>query len=168
MTAKYHPKHVQTLFSKSAETVRLWTIEFANFLSLDANPTSGHRRYTDDDLAVVAHIAARKGQGATNEQITAELQNGQRGDPPREALALVVADESSDLEILQETIADLREQVAMANTRADRSEGAIQAVTGVLNEAHRNEVERLERRLTDTTQQLIAAREEIARLKAKG
>lgn len=167
MTAKYHPKQIQQIFNKSAETVRLWSIEYAAFLSLDANPSSGHRRYTDDDLAVFAHVNVRKGEGATTEQVIAELTNGQRTELPRETLALVVADERSELAILQETVVDLREQITRANTRADRAEGAIQAVTAAMNEMHRNEIERLERRLSESEQRARELIEENARLKAK-
>jgi DNA-binding transcriptional MerR regulator len=172
VSMKYQPKHVQALFSKSPETIRSWSVDFSPFLSVDANPTSGgHRRYTDDDLRVFAHINIRKAEAATNEQISAELTNGQRAEPPREVSAIIAADEKSELaliETLQETIADLREQVAMANTRADRSEGAIQAVTAVLNEAHRAEIERLEKRLADKERGIRELLEENARLKAKG
>lgn len=130
MTTKYQPKHVQQLFSKSSETIRTWSVDFSAFLSLDANPTSGHRRYTDDDLRVLALVNYRKADGASNETISAELANGQRAEPPREASAIVAADERSELlmlqiqlETAQETMTQLRDQIAKSNTRADRAEG---------------------------------------------
>lgn len=169
-TMKYQPKHIQQLFSKSPETIRSWGLEFSSFLSLDANPTSGHRRYNDDDLRVFAYVNIRKAEGASNETISAELANGQRAEPPREVSAIVAADERSELmmlqiqlETLQDTNAQLQEQIARATTRADRAEGAVAAI----HDMHAAEVERLEKRLTETQAALLQSREEIARLKAR-
>lgn len=129
-TLKYQPKHVQQIFSKSSETMRSWSQSFASFLSLDANPTSGHRRYNDDDLRVFAYVNIRKAEGASTETINAELANGQRAEPPREVSAIIAADERSELmmlqiqiETLQETTTELRDQLTKAMTAKDRAEG---------------------------------------------
>lgn len=169
-TIKYQPRHVQQLFSKSPETIRQWSMDFRAYLSVDANPSSGHRRYVDDDLTVFSHINIRKAEGASNDMIAAELANGQRATPPREPSAIVAADERSEvmllqsqLESAQETISDLQEQIASATTRADRADGAI----AYSDSLHRAEIERLERRLSDKEQEIRQLIEQNATLKAK-
>ena len=169
---KYQPKHVQQLFSKSPETIRLWSLEFAQFLSTDANPGSGggHRRYTDDDLRVFSHINIRKAEGATNESISAELTNGQRATPPRDVVAIIAADEKSEVMLLQNqvielevTVSELRESLTWATTRADRAEGAIAYSDGL----HRAEIERLEKRLDDKESLIRDLYQQLTRHEAK-
>ncbi len=149
---KYQPKHIQQVLGKSAETVRSWSVEFAEFLSAEANPSSGHRRYTDEDLQVLSYVNYRKAEGATQEQIVDELAGGQRADPPQEPAAVVAASERGEITLLhvrlaeaEQRIHDLEQQLAEAQTRADRAEGAI----AYSDNLHRAELERVERRLAD-------------------
>lgn len=166
---RYQPRHLQQIFNKSPETIRQWSLEFARFLSVDANPSTGHRRYTDDDLGVLAYVNLRKGEGATLDQITVELANGQRARPPQEPSAIVAADERGELLILQAqleqaqgVIAELRQAVADARSRADRAEGALSHSDSL----HAAEVGRLERRLDEREQTIRELYRHIARLEA--
>lgn len=157
---KYQPKHLQQLFNKSPETIRQWSLDFAGFLSVDANPDTGHRRYTDDDLRVFSYVNVRKGEGATPEQINAELAQGQRLEPPQEPSAIVAADERSEtillsirLEQAQGVISDLQQQLQDTRTERDKALGALENADKLRHE-----------QIDDLRQQLTQANEEIRKL----
>lgn len=159
-------------FDISRQTVSNWCHEFERFLSPTANPPVGaQRRFADADLQVFALIHRQKRAGLTFEEIAAALAIGERDEPPTD----IATTTNGAMERLQQRIIILenqirdterqaQEQIARATTRADRAEGAMAAV----NDMHRAEVERLEKRLTDTQAALLQSREEIARLKAGG
>lgn len=166
---KYQPRHLQQLFNKSPETIRQWSIDYGAYLSIDANPSTGHRRYTDDDLRVLSYVNYRKSEGATPEQILAELANGQRAEPPQEPSAIVAADERGEMTLLQVQleqahgmITHLRSQLDEVRSRADRAEGALRHS----DELHAAEVARLERRLDDKEQLIRDLYRQLARFEA--
>lgn len=83
----------------SAQTIRRWTDEFADYLSGAALPDSGkNRRYTEDDLAVFALVNGMKDLGYTFEDIHASLAAGQRG---QVELDKQIEQSSNKLELLQ-------------------------------------------------------------------
>lgn len=80
---KYSTLQTATMFSISRETVRLWTEEFAAYLSPTATPSQGrHRQYTDEDMTVFALIHRMKGEGSVYEDIHIALRRGDREQPP--------------------------------------------------------------------------------------
>lgn len=86
----YSAIQVATLFNSARETVRKWAVEFERELSPTANPGDGRQRiFTDNDLEVIALIVEMKGQGKLYSDIHAALANGQRGQPPPGAVAIV-------------------------------------------------------------------------------
>lgn len=159
-------------FGVSRTTVSNWCHEFSRFLSPTANPPVGsQRRFTDGDLQVLALIYRQKRTGLTFEEIAAALASGERDEPPMDiATTTNVALERLQQRIvflenqLRDTERQSNEQLTKANTRADRAEGAVAAI----HDMHAAEVERLEKRLTETQAALLQSREEIARLKAEG
>jgi DNA-binding transcriptional MerR regulator len=78
----YTSRHLATLFGVTIETIRLWTIEFADYLSPTARPgTNKIRLYSQSDLEVMTLVAEFKVQNRTYTEIHATLKSGQRGEP---------------------------------------------------------------------------------------
>jgi predicted nucleic acid-binding Zn-ribbon protein len=109
---------------------------------------------------VFSYVNIRKGEGATPEQINAELAQGQRMEPPQEPAAIVAADERSELILLsikleqaQETITDLNQQLQDTRTERDKALGALENADTLRRE-----------QVDDLRQQLAQANEEIRKL----
>jgi DNA-binding transcriptional MerR regulator len=98
----YSSKHLELIHNVSHETVRRWAEEFAEFLSVTANPGKGkHRIFTDEDMQVLSLVAEYKDRNSTYEDIHAALRSGQRGDmptlPPPEVQAIVLGENEKRL-----------------------------------------------------------------------
>lgn len=76
--------NVQNLFDVSAQTVRNWTKEFEDYLSMSATPKEkgSKRSYTAEDLTVFALVVEKTQSGATYEDIRLALKNGERAQAP--------------------------------------------------------------------------------------
>ncbi len=130
----------------SVQTVRSWSVEFADFLSpgarrtLSATGGQGQRRYVDADLALFEHVKAMLAQGATFEEARRRLQEltpEERASPPvptrppatppepgAASAALVVGDLFRALaEAHRGEVEALRVALAQAVARAERAEG---------------------------------------------
>jgi len=70
----YRPTEIARSLDVSPSTIRRWSELFADHLSALAKPTEPgqHRKYTEDDLAVLSYIASRTIAGVSLEEI-AEL-----------------------------------------------------------------------------------------------
>ncbi len=78
----FTPKQVADSLNLSSTTIRNYSRLWADYLSPSANPQAGQGRiYTEDDLAVMATIAALRDSQATTDQIRAALDAGQRLEP---------------------------------------------------------------------------------------
>ena len=128
---EYTSRHAVILYKVTAETIRAWSEEFSDFLSVMANPGKGrHRVFTDEDMQVFAYISERKKQGALFEQIHAELANGSRGVPPPlppEEIQMLVADEQEkrlglEVEHLQLSLGRLKQQYEDTLARAQQAD----------------------------------------------
>lgn len=79
----YTSKDICDYFAITRETVRLWSVTFADYLSPGATPAKGQQRnYNDDDLAVFALVSEMRAAGDNTDNILATLASGQRGDVP--------------------------------------------------------------------------------------
>lgn len=77
---------IQRLYDVSPQTVRNWTNEFAQYLSMSATPKAGQRRqYTLEDLTVFTLVKDMTDKGFTYEEIGVSLGNGDRGEVPEGA-----------------------------------------------------------------------------------
>ena len=75
---------VAKLFSKSPMTIGRWVDTFGAYLSHTAKSTdSTERRFSDDDLRVLALVWMMREQGNEFELITAALAAGERADAPQ-------------------------------------------------------------------------------------
>ena len=80
----FTPKQVADSLNLSSTTIRNYSRLWSDYLSPSANPQAGQGRiYTEDDLAVMATIAALRDSQATTDQIRAALDAGQRLEPMR-------------------------------------------------------------------------------------
>lgn len=80
----FTPKQIADNLNLSSTAIRNYGRIWSDFLSADANPDPGQpRRYSEDDAAVLATIAALRSKGATPDQIRAALEEGQRLEPAR-------------------------------------------------------------------------------------
>ena len=65
---------IATMLNISRGTVRAWTAEFAEYLSVDANPDKGEvRSFDDNDVRVFYYVWLRRGQHVGYSEILAEL-----------------------------------------------------------------------------------------------
>ncbi len=78
----FTPKQVADSLNLSSTTIRNYSRLWSEYLSPSANPQAGQGRlYTEDDLAVMATIAALRDNQATADQIREALDAGQRLEP---------------------------------------------------------------------------------------
>ncbi len=127
----YNSRQTAALFGVALETIRNWGSEFREYLSPTANPGRGrHRKYSREDLAVLALVNDMKNRGMTFAEVHVALRNGQRGYPPdlapTDVQALVVNERekrlSIEVEALQLTIANLQEQLTEAKKRLEEAD----------------------------------------------
>src|SRR5690348_3968566 len=79
----YSSRQIAALYSVSIETIRVWTLEFAEYLSPTAQPGRNKNRvYTVTDLEVLSLVAELKNQGKVFSDIHLALKAGQRGAAP--------------------------------------------------------------------------------------
>src|SRR4051794_16913775 len=79
----YTTRQIAALYSVSIETIRIWTLEFAEYLSPTAQPGRNKNRvYTVSDLEVLALVSELKGQGKIFSDVHLALKAGQRGAAP--------------------------------------------------------------------------------------
>ena len=78
----FTPKQVADSLNLSSTTIRNYSRLWSEYLSPSANPQAGQGRlYTEDDLAVMATIAALRDRQATADQVREALDAGQRLEP---------------------------------------------------------------------------------------
>lgn len=149
----YATRHVARLLNITEESIRLWTKEFAPYLSPTALPTPGrHRRYTDADLAVLALVSQMRDIGHLYEDIHTALAAGQRAQAPQETITTILEQSSrSELALVERGFAQLqlerdqlKQQIAELNIQNSRLEGQLDRAERELLQA-REEIIRLHR-----------------------
>jgi DNA-binding transcriptional MerR regulator len=127
--AKYSTKHLGTLFGVTPETIRLWTAEFAEYLSPTAHPGPNRARYyTQEDLDVLTLVANLKADGIVFTEIHASLRAGQRGDAavqsPDEISEIATANREQrlalEVERLHRQLAEVRHELESQRKVADQ------------------------------------------------
>lgn len=94
--------NIQSLFDVSAQTVRNWTKEFEDYLSMSATPKEkgSKRSYTPEDLTVFALVVEKTQSGATYEDIRLALKSGERAQAPEMVDEPDITDTLSSREII--------------------------------------------------------------------
>lgn len=100
MSAYYTTKQASELSGASRQVIRVYTTRYARWLSTEATPQPGmDRRFTADDLKLLAFIYQRTAAGETHEQVIERLQAGEleqfAWQPPEPAPEPQSADESA-------------------------------------------------------------------------
>lgn len=76
-TSRYRqPQEVASRLEVSPSTLRRWSEEFSEFLSLEAGSADGkqHRRYSDEDLTTLVTVKGLMAEGLTYEQVRERLE----------------------------------------------------------------------------------------------
>ena len=141
----YPPRHIAVQFSVSGTTVRRWSEVFHRHLS--ASATTAPRRYTEQDIAVMARIKRLSESGMRIDEIDKMLEQSEPlpptepptepQEPPTTALQTFNALVDTQHQIAQ-TLAGLADvtalvaQIAVLNERVSRLERAAHKHTGVV------------------------------------
>lgn len=136
------------MFGISHETVRKYTIDFAEFMSEGANPDEkgAHRVYTESDLRVFSLIAGMKNTNHTDDDIRATLVAGAEGE-----LSELIDDRSIKLSpnmqimLAKQEITNLRTELEASNKqgqvwrdKANKLEGQIELLNTQLEQQSGN------------------------------
>jgi DNA-binding transcriptional MerR regulator len=135
--SSYKNKDIQELFDISADTVRVWSEEFKEYLSPLANPGSGrHRIFNDDDLSVFALVSSIKDKGLTYAEAHAALQAGQRGDVPELIEGRAIELQSNlELQIIKQKNEALQQERDNALQRVQNLQSQVSNLEGQLERA---------------------------------
>ena len=141
----YPPRHLAVQFSVSGTTIRRWSEVFHRHLS--ATATTAPRRYTEQDIAVMARIKRLSDSGMRIEEIDKLLDQSEPlppteppttpQDAPTTALTTFNALVDTQQQIAQ-TLAGLADvaalvaQIAVLNERVTRLERAAHKHTGIV------------------------------------
>ena len=129
----YTSRQIAALYSVSIETIRVWTMEFAEYLSPTAQPGKNKNRvYTIADLEVLSLVSELKRQGKVFSDIHLALRAGQRGPAPnlepQEIQAITYGEHEKRLSLevdhLQHAILRLTEQLKDAEAKAAEAQAA--------------------------------------------
>src|SRR4051812_5253317 len=108
---KYSPGELATLLKQSSENIRLWSIEFAPYLSKSAVPEKRgkHRAYDESDVSVLALVADYTNRNIPFEQIHKALANDERLMPSISPSG--IAAQQSQLVALQTKLAEIEQSL---------------------------------------------------------
>lgn len=123
MDTFYTSNQAAKIYDVSLQTINHWAGQFKEHLSPTANPGGRRkRRFSVEDMKVLALISDMKNEGSTFEDIRATLQTGQRGDAPTvdpdQVQAIVVGEAETRLALendrLQQMLVEAHNKLAMA------------------------------------------------------
>lgn len=152
----FSTKHAQALFRvASPQTIRNWANEFQNYLSPSAKPGSGNaRRFSEEDMRVLALIAEISSQGRPFEVVHAALASGQRGELPN------LTPEEIDVLVAGEVERHLSLQLHEARDIAQRLQDELDALKVVVQPLH-DETVRLKAQLEEAHKQVEDYRQQV-------
>ena len=125
----YTSGEVAKIYGVVTETVRNWTMEFAEYLSQTAQPGRNKKRtYSLEDMRVLSLVASMKERNMTNDDIHASLRSGQRGElpdlSPDDVKMIAIGDREKHLSLqvdqLEHTIIQLKKDLAIAQEQASQ------------------------------------------------
>ena len=179
----YTSRQIAALYSVSIETIRIWTLEFAEYLSPTAQPGKNKNRvYTVADLEVLSLVSELKGQGKIFSDVHLALKAGQRGTAPilepQEIQAIAYGEHekrlSLEVEHLQHAILRLSEQLKEAQIKANEAQAIKEdniRLNAELNYTQRDldkTKEQLERTFEKLTERIEHLSQQIGKEYAKG
>jgi DNA-binding transcriptional MerR regulator len=126
---------ITQLFSISHQTVKNWSVEFAEYLSPMANPSQGRKRlFTPDDVKAFALVHDYRERGYTYEDIHLALKTGQRGEIPEQAGQIVPTIPPALLTSLRLEMNNLQEKLQTTQTERDEYKGQVKLLREQLTE----------------------------------
>lgn len=129
---------IARMFSVTEQTVKAWSAEFSRYLSPTATPTKGKkRRFTREDIEVLALVAEYRETGQSFEEIHLALQRNDRGEVPSIADELVVASPTTIITALKDQVAGLQHEIIRLGTEKSEAEGQVKLLKEQLAEKER-------------------------------
>ena len=168
----YNSRQVAALFGVALETIRNWGSEFQDYLSPLANPGQGrHRKYSAEDLTVLALVRELKEKGLSYADVHTALRNGERGQPPElapnQVQAIVVSERERrmalEVQTLQATVVQLQQRLADAEAAQKEAE-ELRRKTIILETKLEERQGHHEERVAELSRQLEEARKRIENL----
>jgi DNA-binding transcriptional MerR regulator len=119
-------QHVISTFKVSHQTVKNWCDEFNNYLSPQARPGDGKKRFFNvDDLKVFALVNDYHKRGLRWEDVHLALRNNQRGDLPDSESDIVPYTSPALLISLKDQLGSLTTQLKATETERDMALGQV-------------------------------------------
>lgn len=162
----YSSPQLASLFKVNEQTIRRWSDEFSDYLSVLAVPGKGRaRQFTDDDLPVLALIASMKSTHAEYRDIHAALENGERGEVPENINAIIPSPDRSALQIdlLHEQLQERERELIRVQALYENEQKTHQQTREQSAQARRE----LEAKLQQAQDQIALLNREIGRLEGK-
>lgn len=132
--AGYSSLQMAKILDRTPQTIRNWTEEFSEFLSLLATAGGGRPRiYNVEDLAVLYLVKEMRDQGFRTEEIIASLRQGQRGNVDPDMLSLVPHYDAESNELALEIHYLLQERDRLKNER-DKALAQLEAMVTLKEE----------------------------------
>lgn len=162
-------KQAADLAGISPTSARVWGKQLVDFMSDSASPLPGRdRRYTEDDVAVLHTAKVMRSEGSNWDEITADLEAGNRIlPPPQEAApeepkrpeepAGAASQALVPAEVWEMMIAPYREQVDDLKVQREELSGQLDEVQTALLEAEKRAA------AAEARAELLAAQEEERR-----
>ncbi len=162
-TSRYRqPQEVASRLEVSPSTLRRWSEEFSEFLSPEATSSEGkqHRRYSDEDLAMLINVKGLMAEGATYEQVRQRLSE-LRDEKPDGPGSVVAAGAALPLAPAMTFLADTLHNVADSQQAVLNSQAANRELLGVVLQDNFNlkeENARLRERMLELERQVTQLR----------
>jgi DNA-binding transcriptional MerR regulator len=148
----------------SRETIRIWSKTFAEFLSPAANPGVGQeRRFSEDDLRVLAVIFAAKEAGKTYADAKVALASGERAEFPARARAALNADNPVAVITAPTRIATLQAELSAMTARNSELQTRLIDLMS-LTAKKDGHIESLEKQLAEAKADIERLNREIGRM----
>ncbi|GAB4533614.1 MAG: hypothetical protein Kow0063_15800 [Anaerolineae bacterium] len=163
-TTRYRqPQEVASRLEVSPSTLRRWSEEFSDFLSPEADSSEGkqHRRYSDEDMALLITVKGLMAEGLTYDQVRERLSQQGGGDKPDGPASMVPADAALPLAPAITFLADTLHNVADSQQAVLNSQAANRELLGVVLQDNFNlkeENTRLRERMLELERQVAQIR----------
>lgn len=165
-TTRYRqPQELASRLEVSPSTLRRWSEEFADFLSPEADSSEGkqHRRYSDEDMAMLITVKGLMADGLTYDQVRERLNQPDAGSKPDGPGSMVPADAALPLAPAMTFLADTLHNVADSQQAVLNSQAANRELLGVVLQDNFNlkeENTRLRERMLELERQVAQMRRE--------
>jgi len=157
------PQEVAARLEVSASTLRRWSEEFTEYLSVEAGSAEGkqHRRYSDEDLATLITVKGLMAEGLTYDQVREHLGQARASKKSDGPGSLVASEPGLPLAPAVAFLADTLHNVADSQQAVLNSQAANRELLGVVLQDNFNLKEenvRLRERMLELERQMAQLR----------